>query len=141
MSEKDIHKNIKDAEMQFFLEADKDAIQQSLREHITDMDSYRKKRDKAIAKIRFLAKANANKVKDDNLLQVVADKFMDAINKGIDKPIQILKHALEGKSQLALNNNLKQLSREHLIELIQDKNLVHLLEELEKDGTDYPSTS
>ena len=48
----------------------------------------------------------------------------------IEKPIAILKQFIQENSSLGLYRNLDKLSKENIVEIIKDKNLMQLLERL-----------
>lgn len=123
-----IKNKISDALYNFYLEADKDIISDSLKSDIQNLDEYNKKKKQII----FLAKAKANKEHNEYFLKLV-NKFQDALVNNIERPVAILKQLLQENASLALYNNLDKLSMEDIIEIIKDKNLVELLEQLEED--------
>jgi hypothetical protein len=124
----EIKNKIDEALFNFYLEADKDTIKDSLKSDIQDIAEYEKKKKQII----FLAKATANKKHNEYLL-ALAEKFKQALQLNIEKPIAILKQLIQGNTSLALHRNLDKLSKEEIIEIIKDKNLVQLLEQLEED--------
>ena len=124
----EISNKVEEALFNFYLEADKETIKDSLKIDIQDLDEYEKKKRKII----FLAKATANKKHNDYLL-VLADKFEQALILNIERPIAILKQLIQGNASFALHHNLDKLSKEEIIEIIKDKNLVQLLEQLDED--------
>jgi phosphate starvation-inducible protein PhoH len=126
---KEIENKIDDALYQYYLNADHDIIQESLNEDIKDLAEYQKKKKRII----FLINATVKKQHNDNLLQLV-DKFQQALLQNIEKPIAIFKSLIQGDSSFALHKNLDKLSKEEIIEILKDKNLVELLEQL--DGHD-----
>ena len=65
------------------------------------------------------------------------NKFQEALINNIDKPVSILKQIIQGNPSLALYRNLDKFSKEDIIEIIKDKNLVELLEQLEEDGKNH----
>lgn len=81
----EISNKIEEALFNFYLDADKDTIKDSLKIDIQDLDEYEKKKRKII----FLAKATANKKRNDYLL-VLADKFEQALLLNIERPIALL---------------------------------------------------
>ncbi len=103
-----------------------------LKEEITDLTEYEKKKKRLL----FLAKAAANKKHNDYLLSL-ATKFQEAILLNIEKPVSMLKQMMAQNASLALYRNLDQLSKEDIVEIIKGKNLVELLEQLEKDDKSY----
>jgi hypothetical protein len=128
----DIKNKINEALYNFYLEADKDIINDSLKSDIQNLDEYNKKKKKII----FLAKAKAQQKQNDYLKEVV-NKFKEAINENIEKPVAILKQLIQEKPSFALYRNLDKLSNEDIIEIIKDKNLVELLEQLEENDKSH----
>jgi hypothetical protein len=124
----EIKTKIDEALFHFYLEANKDVIKDSLKDDVQDFDEYEKKKKKII----FLAKATAKKKHNEYLL-VLAEKFEKALLLNIEKPIAILKQLIQGNASLALHRNLNKLSKEEIIEIIKDKNLVQLLEQLDEN--------
>jgi len=125
---REIQNKIDDALFNFYLEADKDIIKDSLQENIQNLVEYEKKKKR----ILFLAKATANKRHNETLLQLVS-KFQEALLLNIEKPIAILKQLVQGNPSFALYRNLDKFSKEDIIEIIKDKNFVELIEQLEED--------
>jgi hypothetical protein len=128
----DIKNKINEALYNFYLEADKDIINDSLKSDIQNLDEYNKKKKKII----FLAKAKAQQKQNDYLKELV-NKFKEAINENIEKPVAILKQLIQEKPSFALYRNLDKLSNEDIIEIIKDKNLVELLEQLEENDKSH----
>lgn len=128
----DIKNKINDALYNFYLEADKDIINDSLKGDIQNLDEYNKKKKQII----FLAKAKAQQKQNDYLKELV-NKFKEAINENIEKPVAILKQLIKDKPSFALYRNLDKLSNEDIIEIIKDKNLVELLEQLEENDKSH----
>jgi len=125
---REIKYKIEEALFNFYLEADKDIIKDSLQENIQNLVEYEKKKKR----ILFLAKATANKRHNETLLQLVS-KFQEALLLNIEKPISILKQLVQGNPSFALYRNLDKFSKEDIIEIIKDKNFVELIEQLEED--------
>ncbi len=125
---REIKNKIDDALFNFYLEADKDTIKESLQENIKNLVEYEKKKKRFL----FLAKATANKKHNESLLQLVS-KFQDALLLNIEKPIAILKQLVQGNPSFALYRNLDKISKEDIIEIIKDKNFVELIEQLEEN--------
>lgn len=129
---KDIENKINDALYNFYLEADKEAINDSLKEDIQNIEEYNKKKKQII----FLAKAKAQQKQNDYLKQLL-NRFVEAINKDIERPVAILKQLIQEKPSFALYCNIDKLSNEDIIEIIKDKNLVELLEQLEENDQSH----
>lgn len=125
---KKIKNNIEDAMLSFYNEADKELIDEMLSEYIDDRDEYNKKKKR----IMFLAVASAKKQKNDKI-QLLAAKFQQALESNIEKPVAMLKRLIQSNPSFALYRNLNKLSKDDLVEIIKDQNLVQLIEELEKD--------
>ena len=128
----EIKNKIDDALYNFYLEADKDIIKDSLKSDIQNLDEYNKKKKQII----FLAQAKA-KQKHNEYLLALANKFQEALLQNIEKPVSILKQLIQGNTSLALYRNLDKLSKEDIIEIIKDKNLVELLEQLENNDKSH----
>ncbi len=128
----EIKNKIDDALFNFYLEADKDTINNSLKNDIQDIDEYEKKKKQII----FLAKATANKKHNEYLMQLVS-KFHEALLLKTEKPITILKQLVQDNPSFALYRNLDKLSKEDIIEFIKDTNLVGLLEQLDEHEKKY----
>ncbi|MBY0534888.1 MAG: hypothetical protein K2P88_03480 [Chitinophagaceae bacterium] len=129
---KEIKNKINDALFNFYLEADKETINDSLKDDIQNLDDYNKKKKQII----FFAKAKANKKHNEYLLEL-ASKFQEAVLFNIEKPVAILKQLIQGNASLALYRNLDKLTKEDIIEIIKDKNLVQLLEQLEENDKSH----
>ena len=125
---REIKNKINDALFNFYLEADKDTVKESLQENIKNLVEYEKKKRRFL----FLAKATANKKHNESLLELVS-KFQEALLMNIEKPIVILKQLVQSNPSFALYSNLDKISKEDIIEIIKDKNFVELIEQLEED--------
>ncbi|MBU1369133.1 MAG: hypothetical protein KJ578_07380 [Bacteroidetes bacterium] len=127
-----IKNKIDDALFNFYLEADKDIIKDSLQENIQNLVEYEQKKKKLL----FLAKATAKKRHNDSLMEL-ANKFQEALLLNIEKPIAILKQLVQGNPSFALYRNLDKISKEDIIEIIKDKNLIQLFEQLEENDKSH----
>lgn len=124
---KGIDKKIDDALFNFYMEADKETIRELLKEDL-DLDAYDKKKKKLL----FMLKAEANKRKNDSLL-AAAEQFQQAIQNGVEKPIAFLKQIIQRNPSLALYNKLDKLSKDDIIEIIKDTNLIDILNHLDSE--------
>ena len=125
---KELNDKITDALFNFYLEADTDIISNSLNESIENLEDYNRKKKQTI----FLFKAKLQKIHNERLLEV-AKRFQEAVLLNTEKPIVILKQIIQQNPSFALYRNLDKLSKEDIVEIIKDKNLVQLLEQIEKD--------
>lgn len=123
---KEVKNKIEKAMFDFYLEADKASIDESLKSNISDPEGYAKKKKQ----ILFMAKAMAKKKHDEYLLELV-NKFQEALLLNVERPVVILKQLIQSNPSMSLYRNLDKLSKENIIEIIKDKNLVDLLEQLE----------
>jgi len=128
----EIKNKINDGLYNFYLEADIDIIKDSLKSDIQNLDEYSKKKKQLI----FLAQAKAKQKHNEYLLEL-ANKFQEAVLQNIEKPVAILKQLIQGNASLALYRNLDKLSKEDIIEIIKDKNLVELFEQLENNDKSH----
>jgi hypothetical protein len=124
----EIKNKIDDALYSFYLEADKDTINDSLKDDIENLDEYEKMKKHLL----FLAKATLNKKRNETLLKI-AGEFQEALRLKTEKPIAILKQIIQNNPSFAFYKNLDKLSKEDIIEIIKDKNLVELIEQLDKN--------
>jgi len=129
-----LRKNIEDAEMHFFMQADPDIIKQYLDECDIEGKNLTKK-EVLLKRIKFLSKASVKKQHDSNLL-AIAIKYKEAIEKNTSKPLQYLRNIMASKVSASYNNSLDKLSQEEIIELIKDQNLINLMDQLEQNGID-----
>lgn len=124
----EIKTKIDDALFGFYMEADKETISYLLKDDILNVDEYNKKKKQII----FLAKAAAKKNQNEKIMHVVA-KFQQAIQMKTEKPIAIFKQIIQNNPSFALYNNFENFTKEDIVEIIKDKNLIELIEQLEKD--------
>ncbi len=126
---KEIQKVVDSALFNFYLEADKNSISETINESVSNLDSYNKVKKKSL----FLLKAAISKKRNEYLLYLV-DKFQDAIINNIERPISLLKELIQSNQSFALYNSLNKLSKDDIIDIIKDKNLVELLEKLDNNS-------
>ena len=123
-----IDKNIDDALFDFYLNADKETINDVVKDNIQNYEQYSKKKKQ----IAFITKAIAKQMHNNELLEL-ANQLKDAINKDIEKPISYLKANYQNNFSPMFFRSLESLSKEDIILMIKDNNLIELLEKLEKD--------
>lgn len=122
----ELNDKITDALFNFYLEADSDTISNTLNESIENIDDYNRKKKQTI----FLFKARLQKIHNERLFEI-AKKFQEAILLNMEKPISFLKQLIQQNPSFALYRNLDKLSKEDIIEIIKDKNLIELIEQIE----------
>ena len=128
----EIKNKIDAALFNFYLEADKETIKDLLKDEIENPDEYVKKKKQ----IMFLANATLKQKHNEYLLEAVK-KFQEAILLNIEKPISVLRQLIESNSSPALCRSLDKLSKEDIVEIIKDKNLVELLEKIEENDKSH----
>ena len=116
----------------FALEADDQAVKEALGELLPDMKAYEQKTEKFKKELDFLMKAQDNQKKTDILMEV-AKRFEEALLKGTEKPVAMLKQLIASNQGFALNKSFENLTKEEIVEIIKDKNLVELLNKLDEE--------
>ena len=116
----------------FALEADGKDVKEALGEMLPSMDAYEQKKARFKKELDFLMKAQDNQKKTDVLMEV-AKRFEEELLKNTERPIAMLKQLIGSNQAFALNKNLKNLTREEIIEIIKDKNLIELLNKLDEE--------
>lgn len=126
------YQNIDKAIEDFFLYEDFKEVEAFLSEEL-DYKVDLQKHDKFLKQLNFKLKSEINKRKDISLLDVISKNLKEGIEKNIEKPISVLKDLI-GKGELSYQfRNLDKLTEEDIKELIKDKNLIDLLEELDDE--------
>ena len=118
---------------EFYLNSDIDLIKKSLVDEGVNIESESAEITKFVKRLKFTQ--SAIKVKDSNelLLDKIIEKFQDAINKNIDKPISTLMGMIESKEMQVQFRNLDKLTPDEIKEIIKGKNLVDLMDELDEE--------
>lgn len=124
-----INKKIDDALFDFYLNIDKNTASELIQENFSDIDKYTKQKKR----LEFLVKAQARKRHNDELLSL-AKHLEEAISKNIEKPVSYLKANYQNNFSPMFFRSLESLSKDDIISMIKDNNLIELLEKLEKDG-------
>lgn len=126
------NKKIEDAFLDYYLEADKDTIEEILHDDLIDIEEYKKKRKKLLFLINSRAKKQANNI----MIERVLNYFQDGIQKNTTKPIAYLKQLISDNHAVALYHNFDTLSKDDILSIIKDKNLIDIIEEIEKDDAE-----
>jgi hypothetical protein len=124
-----INKKIDDALFDFYLNIDKNSASELILEDISDIQKYSTQK----RRLEFLLKAQIRKKHNEELLSL-AKHLEEAINKNIEKPISYLKASHQNSFSAVFFRNLESLSKDDIVLMIKENNLVELLEKLEKDG-------
>jgi hypothetical protein len=124
-------KTIDDVLASFIDQTDDTTIKTLLSESI-DMAQYDQKALKLEKEIGFMVKAQEQQKKNETLLEL-AKRFEEALLKGTEKPVAMLKQIMSTNQAFALNKGFDKLTREEIIEIIKDKNLIDLLNKLDEE--------
>lgn len=125
-------KNIDEALLDSIREGDSAYINDILTDEGIDLEKIDKIAEKNVKRILFMAKAKANKVNDDKLLQV-AMTLKEGIERGLEKPISIIKSLIKNNELSFQFRNLDHLGETEIKEIIKGHNLLNILEELENN--------
>lgn len=123
---------IDEAMVNFLMEVDKKTIIETSGDYIADVPAFDQKMEKLKKELNFLAKAQEQQKKNNTLLEV-AKRFEEALLKNTEKPVAMLKQLIGSSHTFALNKGLENLTREEIIEIIKDKNLIELLDKLNEE--------
>lgn len=125
-------KNIDEALLDSIKEGDSTYINDILSDEGFDLEKLDAISEKNVKKILFLAKAKAIKMHDEKLLQV-ALTLKEGIEKGLEKPIAIIKNLIANNELSFQFRNLDRLGETEIKEIIKGHNLLNILEELENN--------
>ena len=128
----EIKNKIDDALFNFYLNADEATINELLKNDIENFEQYEKKKKQLV----FLSYASSNKKKNENLWKLV-ETFKEGLAQKTEKPIALLKQLVQSNPSFALYSNLDKLSKEDIANIIKDKNLIELIEQLSNDEKNH----
>lgn len=128
-------KNIDEALLNSIKEGDSAYINDVLSDEGIDLEKMNSIASKHVKKILFLAKAKSNKVHDDKLLQV-AMTLKEGIEKGLERPIAVIKNLIASNELSFQFRNLDRLGETEIKEIIKGHNLLSILEDLENSDED-----
>lgn len=128
-------KNIDEALLDSIREGDSTYINNILTDEGIDLEKMDIIAEKNVKKILFLAKAKVNKIQDDRLLQL-ALTLKEGIEKGLEKPISVIKNLIASNELSFQFRNLDRLGETEIKEIIRGHNLLNILEELENNDED-----
>lgn len=129
-------KNIDNSLLDSIKEGDRDHINHILKEEGFDIEKVNSIAEKNVKRILFLSKAQANKANDEKLVKL-ALRLKEGIEKGLEKPITIIKNLIATKEVSFQFRNLDRLSETEIKDIIKGYNLLSIIEDLEeKDECD-----
>lgn len=118
---------------EFYLNSDIEFIKKSLEEEGVDVAKERADISGFLKRLKFTKVAVLTQQSNQALIDRIVEKFQDAINKNIEKPIATLINLVETKQMSVQFRNLDKLTPDEIKEIIKGKNLVDLMDELDDD--------
>lgn len=118
---------------EFYLNSDIDLIKKSLEEEGVDVAKESVDISNFLKRLKFTEVAIVTQQSNKALIDRIVEKFQDAINKNIEKPIATLINLVESKQMSVQFRNLDKLTPDEIKEIIKGKNLVDLMDELDEE--------
>jgi len=118
---------------EFYLNSDIELIKKSLEEDGVDVAKESTEISNFLKRLKFTQTAVATQENDQALIERIVEKFQDAINKNIEKPIATLISLVETNQMSVQFRNLDKLTPDEIKEIIKGKNLVDLMDELDNE--------
>lgn len=118
---------------EFYLNSDIELIKKSLEEDGVDVAKESTEISNFLKRLKFTQTAVAAQENDQALIERIVEKFQDAINMNIEKPIATLINLVETKQMSVQFRNLDKLTPDEIKEIIKGKNLVDLMDELDNE--------
>lgn len=125
--------NIEKGITEFYLNSDINLIKKSLEEEGVDVSFEDIEINKFVNRLKFTQTALVAQKSNKLLIDRIVEKFQDAINRNIEKPISTLKNLVETKQMSVQFRNLDKLNADEIREIIKGKNLVDLMDELDNE--------
>ena len=118
---------------EFYLNSDIELIKRSLEEEGVDVAKESTDISNFLKRLKFTEVAMVTQQSNQALIDKIVEKFQDAINKNIEKPIATLINLVESKQMSVQFRNLDKLTPGEIKEIIKGKNLVDLMDELDNE--------
>jgi hypothetical protein len=118
---------------EFYLNSDIELIKKSLEEDGVDVANESVEISNFLKRLKFTQTAMVTQDSNQALINRIVEKFQDAINKNIEKPIATLINLVETKQMSVQFRNLDKLTPDEIKEIIKGKNLVDLMDELDNE--------
>jgi hypothetical protein len=118
---------------EFYLNSDIELIKKSLEEDGVDVAKESTEISNFLKRLKFTRTAVATQEYDQALIERIVEKFQDAINRNIEKPIATLISLVETNQMSVQFRNLDKLTPDEIKEIIKGKNLVDLMDELDNE--------
>ncbi len=126
--------NIDKGITEFYLNSDIELIKKSLEDDGVDVNKEDIEITRFLKQMKFKHTALVAHKNNQALIDKLVEKFQDAINRNIEKPISTLKHLVEKKQMSVQFRNLDKLNADEIREIIKGKNLVDLMDEIDDDA-------
>ncbi|MAX70954.1 MAG: hypothetical protein CMC76_07590 [Flavobacteriaceae bacterium] len=118
---------------EFYLNSDLELIKKSLEEEGVDVANESIEISNFLKRLKFTQTAMVTQDSNQALIDKIVEKFQEAINKNIEKPISTLINLVETKQMSVQFRNLDKLTSDEIKEIIKGKNLVDLMDELDNE--------
>ena len=118
---------------EFYLNSDIELIKKSLEKEGVDVAKESTEISNFLKRLKFTQTAMVTQENNQALLDRIVEKFQDAINRNIEKPIATLINLVETKQMSVQFRNLDKLTPDEIKEIIKGKNLVDLMDELDNE--------
>lgn len=129
----DLNEKVQKGITEFYINSDINLLKKSLEEEGVDIDNERKHISNFLNRTKFIETAKMKQQHHHSLVNTIIEKFQDAINNNVEKPIATLKNLIETKQMSVQFRNLNKLTPEEIKEIIKGKNLVNLMDKLENE--------
>jgi len=129
-----LKKTIKDSITNFEQSYPIETVRESLAEAGVDFKIRNASQDKFIKQLRFALKIKVNREKQEELLLTATHYFLDALHKGLDKPIAFFNNLIKQNKVNFQYSKLKELNEEEIKEIIKDQNLIEIIEMIESES-------
>lgn len=130
----ELKKTVKESVSNFEKSYSIDSIREDFRIAGVNLDKRKIRQDKFIKQLKFKLSIKANREKQQELLLTVSHKFLDALNKGLDKPVAYLNGLIKNNQIEFQYSNLKKISEGEIKEIIKDQNLIEIIEMIENES-------
>lgn len=111
-----------------------DHIREDFRIAGINLDERKASQDKFIKQLKFKLNIKANREKQQELLLIASQKFFNALNKGLDKPVAYINNLIQNNQIEFQYSSLKKISEEEIKEIIKDQNLIEIIEMIENES-------
>jgi len=129
-----LKKTIKDSITNFEQSYPIETVRESLAEAGVDFKIRNASQDRFIKQLKFNLKVKINREKQEELLRIAAERFQDALQKGLDKPVAFLNNLIKQNKINFQFNKLKELNEDEIKEIIKDQNLIEIIEMIESES-------